>query len=180
MKVKRIIMLVGICVALLACSINLAQAGTAITVYAVDGYHSNGVNDGLFVTNENVYISWSASGSNPLVDVYVISISSGQKVELFKSNTALGSGGVDSGTELYNQPLSSVKCIYFVPEENGYYQIYCIGLEIQPSSFKVIGVGTVLVTPESGLGSVMALATGLAAIGAIGIVKQRYSKVKKA
>jgi len=172
-------MLIGICVALLACSINLAQAGTATTVRLVDGYHSTGVNDGVFITNENVYIGWSASGvSNPSVDVYVISISSGEKVTLYKAETALGSGGVDSGTDLYNQPLSSVKCIYFIPQDDGWYEIHCIGLET--SSYKVVGVGTVLVTPESALGSIMAIGAGIAAFGAIGVVKQRHSKAKKA
>jgi hypothetical protein len=171
-------MVIATFVALFACTISLAQAGTATSVGSVDGYHSNGINDGLFNTNENVYISWRASGGSALVDVYVTSLSSHEKVTLYKVTTALGSGGVDSGTDLYNQPTSNVKCIYFVPQDIGSYEITCVG-KVTTSS-KTIGVGTVVVTPESALGSIMVIGAGIAAFGTIGVVKKRHSKVKKA
>jgi hypothetical protein len=108
-----------------------------------------------FSPSESVFIHWHPTPDNAVVDIKVVDTS---------NNVVAGPW---NNLPVSNTPLS------FVPPHSGYYKVLVNG---QPAS--EIAVATVFVLPESVLGTIMTLFTGLAAFAIFAGFKTKAIRIK--
>jgi hypothetical protein len=139
-----------------------ASAGTAGSLTNVDTQTAPGgagVSQDTFSLGSTVYIYWGASSPvGGTVDVTVYDPAGAQLVQWL--NQAPGASGTLS----------------FVVNQPGYYDIAYNGTRLLTS--RTIASVSIFVLPESALGTLIALAAGLAAVGTFKIVKGK-SKTKQ-
>lgn len=160
MKVKMLTALI-VSFVLLCPLLGFALAGTATSVSQTWLGVNENDHSGLVVIGSTVYIFWG--GVQPIsppgtVDITVID-PDGETVAQW-TDQAPSQSGVNS----------------FVPSETGTYMAIFEGYPSYHTFSLVVASASIFSAPESSLGSIMALGIGIAAFGAVALVKYKKTR----
>jgi len=114
--------------------------------------------------DQTIYIGWTASPTGATVDISVVDPNNNAVTLTLPS-------GVARPTDL---PQTDSFQVSFLATTVGIYTITVSGVTYQ------IAVGTVNVLPESTIGALMPIATGLAAAGAVALIKTKRPGLQEA